>query len=379
MRRFTLSLLWVPPVVLIAFAAGCPASTKAGRLENVGGVRVLTLTGTPPQRGEAQGRLLGAQVRVLVKHYVRGFVVRVMGGWKNALAVARAAEPQIPAALRHEMRALAKAAGVTYEEILVLNAHVDAIASGCSSITVQKPLAAAGRVLLARNLDWSAPPGMENLAVVMVVHAPGGRSFASYTYPGFLGVLTALNDAGVAVSMNVSNSKDRARRCRPTPLLIRTALRQAMTAEDLLRRMAAGKRCSGFLITAADAGAGGRVLEMTAGRTAHRLPEAGLLLTTNHFRTSAMRPLQGLFYANSKGRLRALQQGLGKKPAGQPVDEATLWRALRTAPVKNTATIMTVIIDPAARRMRVWERGTKSSAGLTISLRNRLKSPRAPR
>ncbi len=233
-------------------------------------------------------------------------------------------------------------------------------------------------MLLARNLDWTAPAGMQDLAVVMVVHAPGGRAFASYTYPGFLGVLTALNDAGVAVSMNVSNSRDRARRCRPTPLLIRSALRRAATAQELLKHIASGKRCSGFLITAADAKAGGRVLEMTAGRTAQRLPSAGLLLSTNHFRTAVMRPLQGLMYANSMGRLRALQKWLKGPSPRQLIDEAALWRALRSAPVRNRATLMTVIIDPARRRMRLWERGSRAPGGLTVELAKRLRRKKRP-
>ncbi len=355
-----------------------PATTSAGRLQLVGGVRVLTLRGTPRQRGEAHGRLLGAQVRAVVKLYVRGFLSRVMGGWGNAMAVARAAEGSIPRTLRQELRGLARAARVSYDELLVLNAHVDALASGCSSITVQAPASASGRVLLARNLDWSAPAGMQDLAVLMVVHGPGGRAFASYTYPGFLGVLTAVNDAGVAVSMNVSQSRDRARRCHPTPLLIRSALRRAATAEELLKHMVAGKRCSGFLITAADARTGGRVLEMTAGRTALRLPVAGLLLSTNHFRTTAMRPLQGMMYANSMGRLLSLQRWLGRRPTASRVGEASLWRALRKAPVKNRGTIMTVIVDPAKLRMRVWERGSRGEAGLSVDLRRLLRPTPKP-
>lgn len=349
-----------------------PGQAAAGKLELVSGVRVLTLRGTPVQRGAAHGRLLKAGVRAVVARYVKGLVVRALGGWSNALAVARAAEPEIPKDVKDELRALARAAGVSYEELLVLNAHVDAMASGCSSITAQAPATRGGEVLLARNLDWSVPPGMENLALLMIVHQPGRQPVASYTYPGFVGVLTALSGAGVAVSMNVSNSRDRARRCVPTPLLIRAALEKAKTAKDLLDTIAAGKRCSGFLITAADPKGGGRVLEMTAGRTAVREPRKGLLISTNHFRSPTMTALQGLYYANSKERLESLNHWL-EPPRNEPIGAGELWKALRTSPVYSRATLMTVLAFPRALKLRLWERGMGHEQFREVSLADRLR------
>lgn len=338
---------------------------------------MLTLRGDAATRGAAQGKLLRAEIRALARRYVHGLVVRGLGGWAKALAVARAAEPFIPADLRAELRAMARAAGVRYEELLIFNAHVDALASGCTSVTAQGAATADHGVLLGRDLDWSAPPGMENLALLVVRHVTGRIPVASYTYPGFLGVLTAVSRAGVAVSMNVSASRDHAHRCTPTPLLLMDALEHARTAEALLTAVAKGSRCSGFLITAADAVHGGRVLEMTAHHTARRSPADDLLASTNHFQAARMLPLQATEYAGSRVRLNAIR---GDLAGARPLTAGRLASLLHRRPVFNRGTLMTVVAALRTRTLLLWQRGMRRNSFREVELNPLWASPhQAPR
>ena len=51
-----------------------------------------------------------------------------------------------------------------------------------------------------------------------------------------------------------------------------------------------------------------------------------------------MTSLQGAYYANSKSRLSALNRWLAP-PRAKPIGPADLWKALRTSPVYNRATL----------------------------------------
>jgi hypothetical protein len=69
----------------------------------------------------------------------------------------------------------------------------------CSALGHDGQRSRDGKVRLARNLDW---PGGELLAgLELVVIESGTRHrFASFTWPGVVGVVTGLNDAGLAAA-----------------------------------------------------------------------------------------------------------------------------------------------------------------------------------
>ncbi len=329
-------------------------------LSEMEGVKVLVLEGDAQKRGRLQGTLLKEEIRRIVKKYVYGFLYSHMGGRSIVRVVAESAEEFISEEMKTEMKAMAEAAGVSYKDILVLNAHVDSLSSACSTVGVTAK-ATSAKPLLARNLDWPAPPDLNGLAVFVVVRTPGKKSYANYTYPGFLGVLTGLNSKGVAVSMNVSASKDAARLCTPTPLILRDALQKAKTAQEFLDELKTKRRCSGFIITALDARSGAGVIEYTASKTSIRKPVHEVLASTNHFLSSTMKKLQMGSTKNSRARLKVLRNA-ATFMEGTPLGLDDLKGALNKAPVFNSRTLMSVIVSPAEGWFDLWQRGDEASS-----------------
>jgi len=347
-----------------------PSSRPIPPLSEMGGVKVLVLEGDAEKRGRLQGTLLKDEIRRIVKKYVYGFLYPHMGGRDIVRVVAESAEEFIGEEMKTEMKAMAEAAGVSYKDLLVLNAHVDSLSAACSTVAVTAK-ATSDKPLLARNLDWPAPPDLNGLAVFVVVRAPGKKSYANYTYPGFLGVLTGLNSEGVAVSMNVSASKDAARMCTPTPLILREALQKAKSAQEFLVELKSKRRCSGFIITAIDARSGGGVIEYTASQTSIRKPKHEVLASTNHFLSSPMKKLQMGSTKNSRARLKVLKNA-ATFIEGTPLGLNDLKGALIKAPVFNRQTLMSVIVSPAEGWFDLWQRGDEASTFLRIQAKKLL-------
>lgn len=383
---------WMGPVTALALLGctltACPAdrhsgratpsrprraAIKAGQLEHVKGVPILTLTGTAEQRGTLHGRLLAAQIRLMIKGYLRPMVKKALRGWPNAVAAAKKMEPFIAADDKREMRAMARAAGVTYEEILVFNTHVDVLLTkltsmlGCSTVSAQGT-STGGVVYLARNVDFPSPPAFYKHSLLVITHLPGGEVYAYYGVPGFLAPITGLNAHGVAVSVNGGDPKKGRLDCAPIGLQMRSALASARSAESLISHLEKGRHCAGWLVTAADPTRGAMVLEVSAQRAARRRPQNGLLVSTNHFRTKAMRTSPPMPKHDSYRRLIHLSQVL----RGARIDHKRLIQALHTKPVFRPSTIHTVIINVAARRMWLWRRGTPTGVFTALDLKPRL-------
>ena len=331
------------------------------------GVRILVLEGDPERRGRMHGTLLRDDIRMIVQKYVHGFVYPEMGGRAIMRVIAASTEEHIDEETKVEMKALAEAAGVPYEDILVLNAHLDSYSSTSSTVGLTAE-ATSAKPLLGRNIDWTAPPDMEGLAVMMVVRQKGKHAFANYTYPGFLGVLTGLNSAGVAVSMNAADTKDAARLCTPTPLLVRYALEENSSAEDFLKYLENRKRCSGFIITAVDSSNRARVLEYTTSMTSYREPEHEVLASTNHFLTEDMRKFQAGSVKESGKRLGVLRDNC-TYIKGTPLGLGDLKGALNVEPVYNRSTLMSVIVSPAENFFEVWQAGDEKGAFSRVSVK----------
>jgi predicted choloylglycine hydrolase len=331
------------------------------------GVRVLTLSGNAQKRGMTHGKLLEKEIQKIVKEYVKGFLFKYMGGRSIVLAVAESAEAEMSKETKTELKALAKGAGVSYESILILNAHVDSMALACSTIAVSAKAVADKKPLLARNLDWPAPAGLNDMAVLTIVRPAEGNAYANFTFPGFIGILTGLNSTGLSVSMNVSSTKDGSRLCLPTPLLLRQALHQSSTVDTFVSHLKKAKRCSGFIITALDKQGNGRAIEFTAGQAALRKPDHEVLLSTNHFRLKTMQKLQSGSTKNSKNRLEALTNSCTYME-GTPLTASDLKTALHTEPVLNKKTLMSVLVSPVDAVFQVWQRGAPKGQFATVDI-----------
>src|SRR5262245_8071973 len=165
------------------------------------GLPVLTVSGGPAEIGAAVGALalrpaprMAAYPASLLRKYSAGWLVPVLarlGEW-----MVRRFEP----AYREELDAIALAAGVERRWPVIGNTLFDLKkVLACSAVAVEGARSATGAPLLARNLDYPSEGYAHEYTLVTVYRPRGKLAFASVGFPGLVGVLSGMNEAGLAL------------------------------------------------------------------------------------------------------------------------------------------------------------------------------------
>jgi hypothetical protein len=169
-----------------------------GELRLVDGVPVVRVRGNPYQMGKAQGELIGEQTRKLFERYIHVFSHDVPGD----IALAHEMEKNLPPAFIEEIRGFGEGSGLGYEEALMgqcfLDIHKVAL---CSTIAVHDSMTTTGEIMLGRNLDFPSLAIAHAASMVICYEPEGGRRFSGVTWPGFLGILSGMNENGLALAM----------------------------------------------------------------------------------------------------------------------------------------------------------------------------------
>ncbi len=388
-RRVQAVLLTLGLLHSAAFAA-TPAPEVAelsGRLTENSGVPVLELWGDAEQAAFAHGYLVGETYAELMDEFVLSdtvlpdpqvyeMLVRprtlAMFVWPEATerelaALTRGATQranELAAARGDELRGVWSRKlqrTLTVEDLKVANTLADWFGFFCSSVTVWGDRAQGGAPITARNLDFPNTPALAKRQIVCIRRGHDGqRGWIGVTWPGLIGVYTAMNDDGVTISMHDSNGLPPARLQGLTPrsIALRLALERA-SAEDafesiagVLRRHAAimGNNIHVSRPRVAD-GPPAVIIEYDGaeqggGVTLRRAAaDASSLFCTNHFR-SRREPVEC-------DRYQTLQRGLEQaERATRALDAAAALELVLTA--RQRTTLHTVVFEPQQRRL--WAR-----------------------
>lgn len=303
-RHSCLARLW-----LVAWAAACcqaaclPArgeeelryaagKFEAGELKYIDHVPVLIVAGTPQQIGRQKAALLGTAIRQ-VGDYPRR-LLKLMGHedrWPRLVELGRQLLPQFPPDDVTELRAFADGTHGDRDLGIVANTLADTYRGviGCSSLLVEPSRSATGGPLFGRNLDFFALGILDKYTLVTVYRPQGKHAFAAVGFPGVVGCLSGMNDAGLALAVHeVYLSHDGATSFNPKGVPYTLAFRRVLEecgtiaeAEKLLREM---PRTTLLNLAVCDARQA-VVFELTPKTVAVRQPENGLCACTNHFRT----------------------------------------------------------------------------------------------
>jgi hypothetical protein len=263
-----------------------PGECGKGRLEVLpSGLAILHVAGTPEEMGTQHGTLLGDQVRALVKDYLPK-VLR--GKREDALARAHVLEQRIPERHRREMKAMAEAAGVPADDILLGSVVVELLGLNmCSGAAASGPATADGRTVVGRNLEWPDHGTLGQYGLLVAARPDGFRPFLSATFPAFAGVVTGMNGDGVfTAELVVMNGRPTDREAAlkgiPYPILQRRLLEECGTLAEAVKLVKEAPRTVPQNLLLADPSAG-EVLECGAGRCAERPQKEGLVVVTNYY------------------------------------------------------------------------------------------------
>jgi isopenicillin-N N-acyltransferase like protein len=313
------------------------------------GVREVYLAGGPEEIGRSMSALLYDPMVANERGLRDDFARLVPFAPARALIVAlgrfryRDVGDALPEARRREIAA--QAAGFspdpftgwllpTYRRMVLLHALYDIALGfegsplvGCTAFALGPGAVADGHVLFARAFDFEANEGLDRDKAVYFVREDGAIPFASVAWPGFVGVLTGVNLAGVAVEVNGARAGTPAADGEPVPVTLREVLARAHDVDEAVAVLAARRPMASHLVLVADAAGGVAVVERVPGRDAfvrRRWPDPDRVGVTNHLEgPSTGDPKNVRVRAETttlarRARLDALLAGVGAHEADVP-------------------------------------------------------------
>ncbi len=258
-----------------------PGTHEGATLEIVEGIPRLRVKGGPAEIGRQVGHLLKPQIRFMVERYMAPFLADRR---EEALIAARRMESHIPAKYVEEMKAVAEAAEVSYEDMLLANTAVEIYQlTMCSAVAVRGSLTKEGVLLFGRNLDFPSLGILEQYSVVVEVEPKEGRRFVSVTWPGLVGVLSGMNEKGLAIANLVAFGVEHSTDGTPYMFLLRQAMEKAETVKEATRLLQDARRTTANSILVADASRDAAVLEVSHGKAVVREIENDRVFATNNF------------------------------------------------------------------------------------------------
>jgi hypothetical protein len=244
--------------ILVALAAaGLLLCTRLPCAEQQKPAR-LVVSGTPEQMGEAFGRQCGETIRKLHPLFL-GSATLATGHTKGDLyRCAQDIEKHIAKEDVREMRALAEAAGMPYEDVLFLNVWYTLSINPmfCRQLALWGKWTRDGELIHARNLDWPDYPGSplcrNNL--ILNVKPTDGIEYVTLAWPGLVCVLTGTNRKGVTLAFNqLPNGPARGRVAEPTFFTLKRALRTCGSVDEVVKLIQDAKPLGNGSILVSDA------------------------------------------------------------------------------------------------------------------------------
>jgi predicted choloylglycine hydrolase len=342
---------------------------------------VITLSGSPFERGLIHGQALGARIRnFLADGHARIDRVRetpLSPTVINTLTGQHAAiiEATLPS-IAEELKGLAAGAGISYREAVLLQTRMELIHYGqldkaegdCSTIAIHQ----GGLVITGQTIDLAGE--MTDLGCVFRVlpEREGEPEILMYSFAGLLGY-TGINSNGLSVNINMVLSGDWQPGVPPY-LLVRHLLQQQSRKQclDELQRI---RRSSSRSFTIADK-TGLINVEFTANTL--RVQEGHCLLHTNHYLHPDLLEedrIHFLFKNSSVKRLALLQRMLPEDPGSVTPEmlfsflaDHTLYPvgicAHNEGNIRRTDTVAAIVFQPAhftlhARKGHTCEAATR--------------------
>jgi hypothetical protein len=334
-------------------------------------LRRLEIWGEPEARGRRHGQTLGADIRQL-RRAILIYLGRI-SLYAGALPLygllqwlARGFWPYIPPHLQQEMVALAAGAEVGLGSILLLNV-VDDLANNsprCSALAVGDSHTDRGDYVMGRNLDYpvfTAP--LTEFQTLFLIEPHRGQRLASLAWPGYVGVCTGINAAGVALAQLSAMSRDRTLKGTPAALRFRQALEDENTVAAVAARVLSMPGTIGnnlMLCGPREA----LVLEISARQGAVRRPDRGLITVTNHYQSPAMQGLKGRFpprppysvlssYHFTESYSQARNHRLQELASERRLGLMDLQKILADPAIANAGTAVCAVFHPADRLLWV--------------------------
>ncbi len=302
--------------------------------------------GNPEERGYAYGALLselmwhqeGALLRRMEEtvdgELYREFLCRLVrlynsGTLENLTEEQRREIYGLSLADTHEYDDLAE----PYERQINLHAahdigHAmqDYMLVGCSSFVLNGEKSTDSSLIFGRNFDFYCGDDFAATKVVSVCRPDSGYAFASVTWGGMLGVVSGMNEKGLAICINASKLDIPKSAAMPISMLVRHIL---IHCKNIDEAYAEAKKMNTFvaenIVIASACDNDMAIIEKSPEDIElYRSSDKNMLVCTNHFQSEKFlkdeRNLMNLNQTDTKYRIELLAEMLGKKEKFDAVD-----------------------------------------------------------
>lgn len=349
----------------------------------------VRVAGGPRERGRSYGEQVPDRIALSIRAY--GDVFRDLAGWDWPTVRAQAERYVDPIgafepAYLDEMRGIAEGAGVAFEDVLAINVRTEVMFAakaraaeeasrprpdGCSAFAVLPEASRDGHTLVGQNWDWL--PHCFDTVVVLEAQQESRPDYVTVVEAGLL-AKTGMNSSGIGLVTNaLVTDRDMGEPAIPYHVLLRAILDRETLSDAYAALMARPRSSSANYLVAHRDGIAADV-EAAPGdfsRLFLLFPEEGVLLHTNHFRSSAfdLRDVSLWVMPDSPFRLERLRAAVSGVAGGHTLgtfrgvlaDHANYPSAVcchpdgRMPDHDQGATVASVLMDLDDRRMWLAE------------------------
>ncbi|MES2629485.1 MAG: C45 family autoproteolytic acyltransferase/hydrolase [Bacteroidota bacterium] len=319
--------------------------------KNDHGVWEMYLEGSPYERGLIYGILARETVisqeeaftgqinelipSVFMQHFLQGFIA-----WFN-----RDMDEYVPEENLQEIYGISRSfsdqfnyIGPKFYRILYYHAAHDighALADlrivGCTSFAVKDGYTSDGKLLVGRNFDFYMGDEFARDKLLLFVKPDSGHAFTTYSWAGFTGVVSGMNDARITVTINASKSEIPLSAKTPISLLAREIVQYAGNIEEAVA--IARKRkvfvSESILIGSAKDHAS-VIIEKGPGKMDVYRNDKPLMVCSNHYQGAAFvndtENRENIKFTDSAKRFQRMKELIGEHYPLDPVSAAGILR-----------------------------------------------------
>jgi hypothetical protein len=248
-------------------------TTDGGQQVDRDGLMLLSLVGDPAVMGRQAGDLLAPKTQMMLTSLsLKPGTAEMMRA-----VTANGLENSIPQEYRDEIAALAVAAKCDPSVLLRANLAVDVL---CTAV-VRQPDAAKNRpLLLGRNMDFGPVDLLGRNTVVMIRRPTGHHASVAISWPGYVGIVSGMNDAGISACLLLNHAAKRADAGDSLGFRLRAILDRAASLDEAVALFAASPTRASNYVMLAD-GVAAAVVWWDDGKLQRIDPADGWLLCTN--------------------------------------------------------------------------------------------------
>jgi len=329
----------------------------------------VTLTGTPYERGRQYGAACVKEIALSMRTYEGLFARNRNMTWEQARKLSLLYLPairELDEAYVQEMQGIADGAGVTFEDILVINSRSELLYSNlpvdttvpqeCTAFSLLPPATQDGAVIVGQSWDYA--PVQRDAVVIVRIPGEGDRpTLLFFPEAGMIGG-KGCNNAGLSLTLNALRAKEYA---IGVPVHIRMRRILECTTLDKAYEAAIKGEIPGpanLIMTHKD----GLALDVELSPVGAEvlMPQQGVLVHSNHFIGPRLSALHRQASGSSYVRLQRAQQLFCGK-TGLTVDDAQ-------AALRDHKGYPTSICDHSSEHMPIEIADCATNFGLVMNL-----------